>query len=132
MLSDPIADMLTRVRNASLAAHERVKMPASKVKVEIARVLHEEGYIEGFGTSEDDPVRRVLWMQLKRPTKQGRALTGLKRVSRPGLRVYRGRQDIPRVLGGLGTAIVSTPQGIMSGRQARGLGIGGEVLAEIW
>ncbi len=131
MLSDPIADMLTRVRNANLAGHERVEMPASKVKVEIARVLQEEGYIQSYGTSEDEAHRR-LWLDLKRATKEGRALTGLKRVSRPGLRVYRGRQEIPRVLGGLGTAIVSTPQGIMSGRQARRLGIGGEVLAEIW
>ena len=131
MLSDPIADMLTRVRNANLAGHERVEMPASKVKVEIARVLQEEGYIRGFGTTEDD-AHRQLWLDLKRATKEGRALTGLKRVSRPGLRVYRGRQEIPRVLGGLGTAIVSTPRGIMSGREARRLGIGGEVLAEIW
>ncbi len=131
MLSDPIADMLTRVRNANLAGHERVEMPASKVKVEIARVLQEEGYIRSFGTTEDD-AHRQLWLDLKRATKEGRALTGLKRVSRPGLRVYRGRQEIPRVLGGLGTAIVSTPRGIMSGRKARRLGIGGEVLAEIW
>ena len=131
MLSDPIADMLTRVRNANLAGHERVEMPASKVKVEIARVLQEEGYIQGFGTT-DDGAHPQLWLELKRATKEGRALTGLRRVSRPGLRVYRGRQDIPRVLGGLGTAVVSTPRGIMSGREARRLGIGGEILAEIW
>jgi small subunit ribosomal protein S8 len=131
MLSDPIADMLTRVRNASLVGHERVEMPASNLKVEIARVLHEEGYIAGFGTEGEVP-RRQLWLELKRSSKEGQALNGLRRVSRPGLRVYRGRLDIPRVLGGLGIAIVSTPKGIMSGRQARQMGLGGEVIAEIW
>jgi small subunit ribosomal protein S8 len=131
MLSDPIADMLTRVRNASLVGHERVEMPASNLKVEIARVLHEEGYIAAFGTEGEVP-RRQLWLELKRASKEGQALNGLRRVSRPGLRVYRGRLDIPRVLGGLGIAIVSTPKGIMSGRQARQMGLGGEVIAEIW
>ncbi len=131
MQSDPIADMLTRVRNANMAGHPRVEMPASKVKVEIARVLQEEGYIAAFGTSED-MTHKQLWMDLKRQTKEGSALNGLRRVSRPGLRVYRGNQDLPRVLGGLGTAIVSTPKGIMSGRLARQQGLGGEVIAEVW
>ena len=131
MLSDPIADMLTRVRNASLAGHERVEMPASNVKAEIARVLQDEGYIAGFGTSGEVP-KLQLWLELKRASKEGQALNGLRRVSRPGLRVYRGRMDIPRVLGGLGIAIVSTPKGIMSGRQARQMGLGGEVIAEVW
>ncbi|HUY56025.1 MAG TPA: 30S ribosomal protein S8 [Candidatus Nanopelagicaceae bacterium] len=131
MLSDPIADMLTRVRNANLAGHERVEMPASKLKAEIARVLQEEGYIAGFGIVGDAP-QLQLWLELKRATKQGKALNGLRRVSRPGLRVYRGSRVIPRVLGGLGIAIVSTPKGIMSGRQARQQGVGGEVIAEVW
>ncbi|MHB8393400.1 MAG: 30S ribosomal protein S8 [Candidatus Dormibacteria bacterium] len=131
MLSDPIADMLTRVRNANMAGHPRVEMPASKVKVEIARVLQEEGYIAAFGTS-DDAAHRQLWMDLKSATKEGSALNGLRRISRPGLRVYRGNQELPRVLGGLGTAIVSTPKGIMSGRLARQQRLGGEVIAEVW
>ncbi len=131
MLSDPIADMLTRVRNANLASHDRVEMPASKLKAEVARVLQEEGYIAAFGTVGEAP-HVQLWLELKRATKEGKALNGLRRVSRPGLRVYRGSRVIPRVLGGLGIAIVSTPKGIMSGRQARQLGVGGEVIAEVW
>lgn len=131
MLSDPIADMLTRVRNANLAGHSRVTMPASKVKAEIARVLQDEGYVAAFGVDGEAP-HVLLWLELKRAPKAQRVLQGLRRVSRPGLRVYRGRDELPRVLGGLGVAIVSTSQGIMSGRQARRLGIGGEVLAEVW
>lgn len=131
MLTDPIADMLTRVRNANLAGHRRVDMPTSKVKVEIARVLKDEGYLVAYGVEGEAP-RQVLWLELKVAPKTQRVLQGIRRVSRPGLRVYRGRDELPRVLSGLGVAIVSTPQGIMSGRQARQLGIGGEVLAEVW
>lgn len=131
MLSDPIADMLTRIRNANLAGHDRVEMPASKVKAEIARVLQVEGYIQGFGLSEAGGHPR-LWLEFKRRTPQGRPLTGLRRVSRPGLRVYRGSQSIPRVFGGLGVSVVSTSKGIMTGREARQQGLGGEVLAEVW
>ncbi len=130
MLSDPIADMLTRVRNANLADHDRVEMPASKVKAEIARVLKEEGYITDFGLIEER--QRRLWLELKPRTPEGRPLAGLRRVSRPGLRVYRASRDVPRVRGGLGIAIVSTSRGIMSGRRARQLGLGGEIVAEVW
>jgi small subunit ribosomal protein S8 len=131
MLSDPIADMLTRVRNANMAGHDRVEMPASKVKTEIARVLQDEGYIQGYGLSEAEGHPR-LWLEFKRTTPLGRPLTGLRRVSRPGLRVYRGSQSIPRVFGGLGVSVVSTSKGIMTGREARKQGLGGEVLAEVW
>lgn len=131
MLSDPIADMLTRIRNANMAGHDRVEMPASKVKAEIARVLQAEGYIKGFGLAESEGHPR-LWLEFKRSTPQDRPLTGLRRVSRPGLRVYRGSQSIPRVFGGLGVSVVSTPKGIMTGREARQQRLGGEVLAEVW
>jgi small subunit ribosomal protein S8 len=131
MLSDPIADMLTRIRNANLAGHDRVEMPASKVKAEIARVLQDEGYVKAFGLSETDG-HPQLWLEFKRRTPQGRPLTGLRRVSRPGLRVYRGSQSIPRVFGGLGVSVVSTSKGIMTGREARQQRLGGEVLAEVW
>ncbi len=131
MISDPIADMLTRVRNANLAHHQRVEMPASRLKAEVARVLADEGYLAGFGVDGERP-RQTLWMELKVGPRGQRPLQGLRRVSRPGLRVYRSRDDLPLVMGGMGVAIVSTPQGVMSGRQARRLGIGGEVLAEVW
>lgn len=131
MLSDPIADMLTRIRNANMAGHDRVEMPANKVKAEIARVLQDEGYVAGFGLAESDG-HPQLWLEFKRSTPQGRPLTGLRRVSRPGLRVYRGSQSIPRVFGGLGVSVVSTSKGIMTGREARQQHLGGEVLAEVW
>ncbi|MGH7640505.1 MAG: 30S ribosomal protein S8 [Candidatus Dormibacteria bacterium] len=123
--------MLTRVRNANLADRDRVEMPASKVKAEIARVLRDEGFIKDFGTLEAGG-HRSLWLELKPKTALGRPLSGLRRVSRPGLRVYSGSQSIPRVLGGLGVAVVSTSQGIMSGQKARQQRLGGEVLAEVW
>lgn len=131
MLSDPIADMLTRVRNANMAGHDRVEMPASKVKAEIARVLQDAGYIQAFGLTDSEGHPR-LWLEFKRITPQGQPLTGLRRVSRPGLRVYRGSQSIPRVFGGLGVSVVSTSKGIMTGREARQQRLGGEVLAEVW
>jgi small subunit ribosomal protein S8 len=131
MMSDPIADMLTRLRNANLAGHRRVEMPASKLKAEVARVLQEEGYLAAFGVEGDAP-HQTLWLELKAAPKSQRVLQGIRRVSRPGLRVYRGRDQLPRVLGGMGVAVVSTSQGVMSGRRARQLGIGGEVLAEVW
>lgn len=131
MISDPIADMLTRVRNANLAHHHRVEMPASRLKAEVARVLTDEGYLAAYGLDGDRP-HQTLWMELKSGPRGQRPLQGLRRVSRPGLRVYRGRNELPLVMAGMGVAIVSTPQGVMSGRQARRLGIGGEVLAEVW
>jgi small subunit ribosomal protein S8 len=131
MMTDPIADMLTRLRNASTARHAHVEMPQSTLKIRIAEVLRDEGYIREFSTHGDGP-QRTLRIELKYVGKKEPVLSGLRRVSRPGLRVYRGAQDLPRVFGGLGTAIVSTPQGVMSGRKARKLHVGGEVLAEVW
>jgi small subunit ribosomal protein S8 len=133
-LSDPIADMLTRIRNASLARHPSVEMPTSRMKRAIAEVLREEGYIEDF-EERGEGVHRVLRVQLRyAPGTRGRdpVLMGIKRISKPGLRVYTKADQIPRVFGGLGTAVVSTPQGVMSGTRARRLKLGGEVLAHVW
>ena len=129
-MTDPVADMLTRIRNAIMARHTRVLIPASKMKVAIARILQEEGYIGGFDVVQDNPqgtIRITLKYVDKRPV-----LQQLKRVSKPGLRVYTRRDAIPRVRGGLGTAIISTPQGIMTGRKAYQLGLGGEVICYVW
>jgi small subunit ribosomal protein S8 len=131
MTSDTIADMLTRIRNANAAHHKTVSMPASKMKTEIARVLLEEGYIESFTVSEPGP-GQLLTIELKPRTTRGRALSGLRRISRPGLRVYARKTGIPRVLGGLGIAIISTSQGLMTGHAAQRAGLGGEVVAYVW
>jgi small subunit ribosomal protein S8 len=131
MTSDTIADMLTRIRNANTAHHKRVSMPASKMKVEIARVLVEEGYIESFSAGEPGP-GQLLTVELKPRTNRGRALSGLRRISRPGLRVYARKSEIPRVLGGLGIALISTSQGLMTGHAAQRAGLGGEVVAYVW
>ncbi len=129
-MTDPIADMLTRIRNANMARHTRVLIPASKMKLAIARILKEEGYIKDFDLLKDSP-QGTLRISLKYVDKRP-VLTQLKRVSRPGLRVYTKRDDIPRVRGGIGTAIISTPQGVMTGRRAYQLGLGGEVICYIW
>jgi small subunit ribosomal protein S8 len=129
-ISDPIADMLTRIRNASQARHDEVVMPASKTKLAIARILKEEGFIEDFSEGREGP-RDILRLRLKYVGKVP-VVSGLKRVSKPGLRVYAAKTDIPRVLGGLGVVIVSTSQGIMTGSQARKGQLGGEVLAYVW
>jgi small subunit ribosomal protein S8 len=129
-MTDPIADMLTRIRNAIMARHTRVLIPSSKVKVAIAAILKEEGYIRDFDVVQDNPqgtLRISLRYVEKRPV-----LSQIKRVSKPGLRVYTKRDAIPRVRGGLGTAIISTPQGIMTGRKAYQLGLGGEVICYVW
>jgi small subunit ribosomal protein S8 len=131
MTSDTIADMLTRIRNANAAHHKTVSMPASKMKAEIARVLVEEGYIESFAVGEPGP-GQLLTVELKPRTARGRALSGLRRISRPGLRVYARKTEIPRVLGGLGIAIISTSQGLMTGHAAQRAGLGGEVVAYVW
>ena len=131
MVSDPVADMLTRIRNASKAGHGTVAVPGAKMQREIARVLKEEGYILDFRVAEDGPGYRVE-IDLKPKTPNGRAINGLKRISKPGLRVYARKTEIPRVLGGLGLVIVSTSQGIMTGAQARKAQLGGEVLAYVW
>jgi len=131
MTSDSIADMLTRIRNANQAHHRTVEIPVSKMKVEIARVLTEEGFVDGYEVSGEAPME-VLTVTLKPGSPRGRALSGLRRISRPGLRVYARKSEIPRVLGGLGLVIISTPQGIMSGKTAKKAGVGGEVLAYVW
>jgi small subunit ribosomal protein S8 len=132
VISDPIADMLTRIRNASNARHAEVRIPNSKLKVEMARVLEQEGYIAGYEVQGDDSGGEVLRINFKSRPDRRRVITGLKRISRPGLRVYARKTEIPRVLGGLGIAILSTSQGVMSGRQALHAGVGGEVLAYVW
>ena len=133
-MSDPIADMLTRIRNASRARHPSCEMPASRMKRAIAEVLRDEGYIESF-EERGEGVHKVLRVYLRyAPGGRGRdpVLLGIKRISKPGLRVYARASNIPRVFGGLGTAILSTPRGVMSGTQARRLNVGGEVLAHVW
>ena len=131
MMTDPIADMLTRIRNANLAVHDRVDIPASRLKVEIAKILRAEGYIKNFKVLEADK-RRVLRIYLKYGPGNQRIISGLRRVSRPGLRVYATSRRLPRVLSGLGVAILSTSQGIMSGRAAKDRAVGGEVLCYVW
>ena len=129
--TDPIADMLTRIRNASAARHKDLTVPSSKVKREIARVLAEEGFIDSWSTAADG-VQETLSMQLKYVEGRTPVVSGLKRISKPGLRVYARKTEIPRVLGGLGLAILSTCRGIMTGSQARKLNLGGEVLCYVW
>jgi small subunit ribosomal protein S8 len=129
-ISDPIADMLTRIRNASRARHTEVIVPASRTKLAIAHILKDEGFIEDFSEAADGPVQ-VLNIRLKYVGKVP-VVSGLKRISKPGLRVYAAKTEIPRVLGGLGVVIVSTSQGIMTGAQARRGQLGGEILAYVW
>ncbi len=129
-ISDPIADMLTRIRNASRARHDEVSMPASRTKLAIAEILEKEGFIEGFSEAQAGP-RKDITIKLKYVGKVP-VVSGLKRISKPGLRVYASKTEIPRVLGGLGVVIVSTSQGIMTGAQARRGQLGGEVLAYVW
>ena len=130
-ISDPIADMLTRIRNASRARHPEVVVPASRTKREIARILKDEGFIADFSEGRDGPTN-VLRLNLKYVDGKAPVVSGLKRISKPGLRVYARKTDIPRVLGGLGINILTTPKGVMTGRQARKSGIGGEILCEVW
>ena len=131
IVSDPIADMLTRIRNANAARHPEVKVPASRLKLEIARVLKEEGYIAGYDVEADGSTQTMRIIFKSRPDRT-RVISGVKRISRPGLRVYARKTEIPRVLGGLGIAVLSTAEGVMSGRQALRQGLGGEVLAYVW
>lgn len=130
-MNDPIADMLTRVRNANSAGKETVSMPSSKKLVEIARIMQQEGYITGYDIEKTDP-RDTLEITLKYGAKKDRTIRGIKRISKPGLRIYAGKDELPRVLGGLGTAIISTSHGVMTDRDARKAGVGGEVIAYIW
>jgi small subunit ribosomal protein S8 len=131
MTTDPIADMLTRIRNALKARHPKVDVPASRMKTEIARILKEEGYIINFKVAEEGP-KKVIKIYLKYQPNNQPVISKLERVSRPGCRMYVGREEIPRVLGGLGVNILTTPRGLMTGRDARRAGVGGEVLCQIW
>lgn len=130
-INDPIADMLTRIRNAGMSRRSDTTMPASKMLVSIAKVLEHEGYIAGFRVEERRP-HPVLTIDLKYGADRHHVIREVKRVSKPGLRVYVGKAEIPRVQSGMGTAIVSTPQGVLSGQEARRRGIGGEVLCTVW
>jgi small subunit ribosomal protein S8 len=131
MMTDPIADMLTRIRNANLAFKDEVEIPASGLKEQMARLLSKEGYVSGYRVEGDVPKRRIV-VEMKYGPDRERTISGLKRVSRPGRRVYTDRHHLPRVLGGLGVAILSTSQGLMTDRQAARRGIGGEVLFQVW
>lgn len=130
MVTDPIADMLTRIRNAKQMRYKEVEVPASKIKVEIARILKEQGFISNYKVSKDS-IQNAITLELKYVQKEP-VITGLKRISKPGLRVYASAQDIPRVLNGLGIAIISTSKGLMTDKEARTQNLGGEVLAYIW
>ena len=129
--TDSIADMLTRIRNASSAKHDSVKIPASNMKKAIAQILVDEGYIKGFKV-EDDGKQGMIEIALKYGQNKTAAITGLRRVSKPGLRIYSGCEDMPKVMKGLGIAIVSTPKGVMTDKDARKANVGGEVLAFVW
>ena len=130
-MTDPIADMLARIRNASTAFHDEVEIPASKIKENIARILADEGYVDGFemANGQGHPTIKI---KLRYTEERERVISGIRRISKPGRRVYRGASDLPRVLGGLGVAIISTSQGVMTDKQARQARVGGEILAYVW
>jgi small subunit ribosomal protein S8 len=131
-MTDPVADMLTRIRNGIQAHHDRVEIPASKLKVEIARILKSEGFIRNYSLADKDKIQAVLRVDLKYSPDGEPVIHGIERISRPGRRVYRNKQEIPSVLGGLGLAIVSTSKGVLAGHEAAKNGIGGEVLCQVW
>ncbi len=131
LMTDPVADFLARIRNAIRARHQKVDVPAAKLKLEIARILKEEGYIANYKSTEEDG-HKVLRVYLKYSAGNEAAISNLARISRPGCRVYVGRNEIPRVLGGLGINILTTPRGVMTGKEARKQGVGGELLCEVW
>ena len=131
-MTDPIADMLTRIRNANTAKHDTVDVPASKIKTEIARILLDEGYIIAYEIVEDGVVKTIKITLKYGADKNQKVISGLKRISKPGLRVYAGVENMPKVLGGLGIAIISTNKGIVTDKEARAMNVGGEVLAFVW
>ena len=131
-MTDPIADMLTRIRNANTAKHDTVDVPASKIKTEIARILLDEGYIKAYEIVEDGVVKTIKITLKYGADKNQKVISGLKRISKPGLRVYAGVENMPQVLGGLGIAIISTNKGIVTDKEARAMNVGGEVLAFVW
>lgn len=130
-ITDPIADMLTRIRNANSSKHESVSVPCSKLRIEIAKILDKEGYIAGYEVIEDE-IQGMIKINLKYGPGKQKVITGLKRVSKPGLRVYASKENLPKVLKGLGIAIISTSKGIMTDKEARKANVGGEVLAFVW
>ncbi|HOQ16294.1 MAG TPA: 30S ribosomal protein S8 [Defluviitaleaceae bacterium] len=131
-MTDPIADMLTRIRNANIAKHDTVDIPASKMKQAISDILLNEGYIKGYEIIEDGPKKTIRITLKYGKDKNEKVISGLKRISKPGLRVFVGKDELPKVLGGLGTAIISTSKGVVTDKEARKLGVGGEVVAFIW
>ena len=131
-MTDPIADMLTRIRNGNVAFHDEVRMPTSKLKEALAQILQREGYLEGFRVEDSTGPQRVLVVQMKYTPERARTISGIRRVSKPGLRVYTKADRLPRVLGGLGVAVLSTSQGLMTDREARERRMGGEVLCYVW
>ena len=131
-MSDPIADMLTRIRNANTAKHDTVDVPSSKMKLAIANILLDEGYITKYDVIEDGNFKTIRITLKYGADKNEKIITGIKRISKPGLRVYANKEELPQVLGGLGTAIISTNQGVVTDKEARKLGVGGEVLAFVW
>ena len=131
-MTDPIADMLTRIRNGLQAGHETVEIPASKVKIEIARILKQEGFINNYSVAGETAKEKTITVELKYGPDKQKVITGLKRISKPGLRVYAKGDNVPRVLNGLGVAIISTSKGLMSDRDARKENLGGEVVAYVW
>ena len=130
-MTDPVADMLTRIRNANTAGHAEVDVPASKIKKNIAEILLKEGYIKGYEVVETQP-QDVIKIEMKYGAGKQRVITGIKRISKPGLKVYAKKDDVPKVLGGLGIAIISTSNGLLTDKQARELGVGGEVICYVW
>jgi len=135
-VSDPISDMLTRIRNATMSGHNMVAIPSSKIKANIAKILKEEGFISGYevvdGNVQGSKMLRIRLKYIGERRHRRPVITGLERVSRPGLRIYTGKRDIPWVLSGIGISILSTPKGVMTGQRARKLGVGGEVLCKVW
>jgi small subunit ribosomal protein S8 len=132
-MTDPVADMLTRIRNANVAMHDEVHMPSSKLKENLAAVLHKEGYIQSFDVAEaDGRPGKTLTIQMKYSPQRARVISGLRRVSKPGLRVYSKADQVPRVLGGIGVAVLSTSQGLLTDREARKRRVGGEILCYVW
>ena len=129
VMSDPIADMLTRIRNANSAYHEKVEMPASTMKAAVLNILKEEGFVKNYETVDEG---KTLKVTLKYGSNKEKVITGIKRISKPGLRVYASKEELPRVLGGLGIAVISTSQGVMTDKKARKRGLGGEVIAYVW
>ena len=132
---DPIADMLTRIRNAVMAGHALVAMPSSKLKIEIAKIMKDEGFLESFELADTESPQKVLRLKIKyvgERRERRPVISGIERVSKPGRRIYTKKQDIPWVLSGIGVAIISTPKGVMTGARARQLGVGGEILCKVW